>query len=874
MKRLIIFVLVIGGLFTSLDISAQTIDDADARHTQLTSMILEKSPQPEIYSVLFQCYKDYVIVINTVSAGSADYTRAKNGLLEIHPLLDTAACYYSSQGQNKDALIFAQSFIDITQMEAFADVEFACDDRFVRMAYFAASGTFNNRDYKRAIKYFDAYLSSGDKSRREVVYSCMADACKSIGNKELELVVLEAAIEEYPTNFELLARAINRYLDKKDSEKLQYYLTLAFNVDPYHESLLTIQGKLYEDNNEFKKALDVYNTLKSIKGNSMTITQHIALNNYNLGVLNRNQATLQDNENDARNYATKAQEYFVAAASNLESVVSNDPNSIKYLQALAISYDQIGREADFNNTNNRLISKGASPVMPDTVPLLIHHSSKESDSTSKSSTVRQKGSDTGVVSKSLLTSQAKTIVYEGDDVPPFSEFAKHYVEPNINKWQQKNDFETLAEYQARVSEDSRNARIKELMQVAQDNYINAFKRNINIKELTLKPYDAENEVFLVESEYGEMIVPVPRDKDQARMFQDGWSGMQIKSPKFYINTQNDRLEIASLTFVTPTGSEYYYDNKRDIDYTEVTVDLNFDSIDKAMIAAQASSQNSMQKSKKETVSIGKASSDVDLNIPELKRERDNVYALIIANENYDFIEDPVEYAHNDGDIFAEYCKKTLGIPERRVKLYKDATFGHINAAKGWVRQMAEACGSDMQLLVYYAGHGVNNESTKDAYILPTDAEGKSTDVCISLKGFYNDLASMNMSSVVVFMDACFSGDKRGGGGGVVSGTRAIVQKPKSFVPTGNMVIFSAVSDVETAMPYREKGHGLFTYYLLKKLQETGGDVTLQELYDYLENKVIRMSREVNEKPQTPTVIVSPELQEKLMNRKLVTDIVM
>ena len=69
-----------------------------------------------------------------------------------------------------------------------------------------------------------------------------------------------------------------------------------------------------------------------------------------------------------------------------------------------------------------------------------------------------------------------------------------------------------------------------------------------------------------------------------------------------------------------------------------------------------------------------------------------------------------------------------------------------------------------------------------------------------------------------------------------------------------MVVFSAATGDETAYPYKEKGHGLFTYYLLKKLQDTKGDVTLGELSEYVNREVRRQSVVINHKSQSPTVV--------------------
>ena len=52
-----------------------------------------------------------------------------------------------------------------------------------------------------------------------------------------------------------------------------------------------------------------------------------------------------------------------------------------------------------------------------------------------------------------------------------------------------------------------------------------------------------------------------------------------------------------------------------------------------------------------------------------------------------------------------------------------------------------------------------------------------------------------------------------------------------------------------------------TYFLLKKLQETGGNVTYGELANYLEDNVELESVVTNDKRQTPQVLVSPEIGE-------------
>lgn len=244
-------------------------------------------------------------------------------------------------------------------------------------------------------------------------------------------------------------------------------------------------------------------------------------------------------------------------------------------------------------------------------------------------------------------------------------------------------------------------------------------------------------------------------------------------------------------------------------------------------------------------------SDVD-NAPTTGTKSPNTFVLIIANENYTFV-DNVDFAIHDGEVFKEYCINTLGVPERQVWFYKDATGGIISGGVGKMVQ-AMSLFENSKAIVYYCGHGIPDEHTGDAYIVPTDGNGKNIATCYSLNKLYTTLASSNATSVTYFMDACFSGANKEGS--MLVAARGVAREAKKEKLNGNTVVFSAASGDETAMTYKEKGHGLFTYFLLKKLQETKGDVSYGDLDKYIKDNVKRESFLTNEKVQTPTTNVS------------------
>ena len=241
-------------------------------------------------------------------------------------------------------------------------------------------------------------------------------------------------------------------------------------------------------------------------------------------------------------------------------------------------------------------------------------------------------------------------------------------------------------------------------------------------------------------------------------------------------------------------------------------------------------------------------SDIDTKIPENSITGTPTFAVIIANENYKEVE-KVPFAVHDGETFKQYCEKTLGIPKNNIKYVADATLNNIRRELNWLGQVMDVYQGEANIIFYYAGHGIPNESNGSAFLLPVDGVGNDVNTGYSLDKLYADLSSKPAKSVMVLLDACFSGARRDGG--MLASARGVAIKAKQNAPKGNMVVLSAAQGDETAYPYKEKGHGMFTYYFLKKLQDTKGNVSFGELADYVISEVKKQSIVVNGKMQTP-----------------------
>lgn len=268
-------------------------------------------------------------------------------------------------------------------------------------------------------------------------------------------------------------------------------------------------------------------------------------------------------------------------------------------------------------------------------------------------------------------------------------------------------------------------------------------------------------------------------------------------------------------------------------------------------------ENNQPKVKGKAVSTYPApDSEVDKNIPMGKKSGGNTHAFIIVNENYPVAKVP--YALNDGWTFEKYCKQTLGIKEENVHLFEDATGGNIMACVEQMKQVAKAAGGNATIIFYYAGHAFPDEERATAYLLPIDGDSKNTATGYSLEKLYKELNEVSAKQIICFIDACFSGSTRDDQ--MLIAGRGVAIKVKDEIPQGNMVVMTSATGAETAHSYEEMHHGLFTYYLLEKLQHTKGDVSLGELSEYVTKMVKRKSVLINQKKQTPTVIPSPKQQ--------------
>ena len=446
-----------------------------------------------------------------------------------------------------------------------------------------------------------------------------------------------------------------------------------------------------------------------------------------------------------------------------------------------------------------------------------------------------------------------------DRMESYRGFAKHFVEKMVNDWQRKGKYEKTEEWRKRVNDQSRQMMIDSLLKEAQEEYIATQGSKITTI-VTLADYDADGEIFLInDSKFGNLLVPVPIQ--DAEYFETHFD--QVKRENKYC-IKNDGIGLAESRFEL-NGKTYRYSNQASLQFENIDIDYNFEKIDFDGNLLASNSVAEGNQSIKSRSAVSSLKSDIDLNIPISEINNSNTFAVIIANENYRR-EVPVEFALNDGSAFKDYCSKTLGIPDKNIRFIKDATLVDMWDQIDWLQSVERSYQGDAKVILYYAGHGIPDESSRDAYLLPVDGKGSNVSTGYKLSDLYDKLAQYPTQSTVVLLDACFSGAQRDGS--MLASARGVAIKAKAAQPKGNMVVFSAAQGDETAYPYREKGHGMFTCFLLKKLQETGGNATLGEIATFVNMEVGKMSIIENSKSQTPTVTPSTDAFDNWRNLML------
>lgn len=226
------------------------------------------------------------------------------------------------------------------------------------------------------------------------------------------------------------------------------------------------------------------------------------------------------------------------------------------------------------------------------------------------------------------------------------------------------------------------------------------------------------------------------------------------------------------------------------------------------------------------------------NLPSAAARRPHAHAVVIGVERYRQRLPRATFASSDAKLTAEYFRRVLGVPEENLAVLHDDLATKSDFEKYFERWLPNRVEKGDEVFVYFSGHGAPEAKKGEAYLVPFDADPAYLEQTgYSLRRLYAQLAKLPARRVVVILDSCFSG--AGGRSVIAEGVRPLVNVVDADVPPG-LIVMSASAEDQISNSYREKGHGLFTYFFLKGLKEKRGD--LRAAFDYLKPQVSRVAR--------------------------------
>ncbi len=236
----------------------------------------------------------------------------------------------------------------------------------------------------------------------------------------------------------------------------------------------------------------------------------------------------------------------------------------------------------------------------------------------------------------------------------------------------------------------------------------------------------------------------------------------------------------------------------------------------------------------------------DYRVPE----NPDAYAVVVGVESYPGGVPSALFAGRDARAVMRHFE-ALGVPADHIRLLTDAlgTRGGIDAALHWLSRNATRRST---VFFYYSGHGIPGKGGKP-FLAPSGVmAGDLEDTAYPVSRLYKRLASVGASRTLVILDACFAG----------SGPRSFATKLRpvyvesTLRPEESLIVLSAVSGSQESGVFEAKGHGLFTYYLLKGLNGAAARtnrVTLDGLFAYAREHVAARAR-LDDRNQVPSLV--------------------
>ena len=254
----------------------------------------------------------------------------------------------------------------------------------------------------------------------------------------------------------------------------------------------------------------------------------------------------------------------------------------------------------------------------------------------------------------------------------------------------------------------------------------------------------------------------------------------------------------------------------------------------AELARMREALEQLQAESSEKARDSEAAAASNKSAASIKLKPSNRLALVIGNARYKNVP-TLDNSNKDAEAFASVLKD-LGF---KTSLHLDLSQRAFNKA---VREFKDQLQGGEEVVVYFAGHGVQLASTN--YLLPIDVGGDSADQvkdeAIELQRVLDSLSEKELQFSLAVIDACRDNPFKGAGRAI--GGRGLA--PTSAA-TGQMIIFSAGTGqqaLDRLGPSDKEPNGLFTRVFLKEMQKPG--IPVDSMLRQVRKEVVRLAKSV------------------------------
>lgn len=213
--------------------AAQAAESAEMQFRRLQSMHYDGITEAGLYPEVLAAHRAISSALAMPELSDTDARRLRSMLLDLDPLLFKGAIYYSTTGDAAAMKLCAITAVDTRLRPGMASLPFTPQPQlWPELLYCAASTSYNNEEYDRAVPYFKQYLATGDTRYREAVAMFLGHTCVMLGRPQEAITDLIAATSQYPDNYNLLMVTLQSLLQAGDYDKMKPLMDRALLMRP------------------------------------------------------------------------------------------------------------------------------------------------------------------------------------------------------------------------------------------------------------------------------------------------------------------------------------------------------------------------------------------------------------------------------------------------------------------------------------------------------------------------------------------------------------------------------------------------------------------------------------------------------------------